>query len=126
VSADQTFDYVVVGGGSAGCVVAGELSQDASREVALLELGDRAEQHPETLHADGYKHAFANDDLVLERFSVPQPACGKQRLFLGSGKGLGGSGSINGMVYTRGDRADYASWPRGWQYDDVAPYFEQL
>jgi choline dehydrogenase len=126
VSGEQSFDYVVVGGGSSGCVVAGQLSQNASVEVALLELGERAEEHPETLAADGYKHAFANDALVLERFSVPQPGCGKQRLFLGSGRGLGGSGSINGMVYTRGDRADYASWPRGWQYDDVAPYFAQL
>lgn len=123
---DQTFDYVVVGGGSAGCVVAGQLSQDPAVQVLLLELGDRAEEHPETLAADGYKHAFANDALVLERFSVPQAACGKQRLFLGSGRGMGGSGSINGMVYTRGDRADYASWPRGWQYDDVAPFFAKL
>jgi choline dehydrogenase len=126
VSADQTFDYLVVGGGSAGCVVAGQLATDTDAEVALLELGDRAEQHPETLAADGYKYAFANDALVLERFSVPQPACGKQRLFMGSGMGMGGSGSINGMVYTRGDKLDYDSWPRGWQYADLAPWFEQL
>ncbi|HEX6240297.1 MAG TPA: GMC family oxidoreductase N-terminal domain-containing protein, partial [Polyangiales bacterium] len=98
----QTFDYLVVGGGSAGCAFAGQLAEDTDAQVALLELGDRAERHPETLAADGYKYAFANDALVLERFSVPQPACGKQRLFLGSGKGMGGSGSINGMVYTRG------------------------
>lgn len=126
MSAEQTFDYLVVGGGSAGCVVAGQLASESDAEVALLELGDRAEQHPETLAADGYKDAFANDALVLERFSVPQPACGKQRLFLGSGMGLGGSGSINGMVYTRGDKADYESWPRGWQYADVAPWFAEL
>jgi choline dehydrogenase len=123
---EQTFDYVVVGGGSAGCVVAGQLSEQPAMEVALLELGDTAERHPETLAADGYKHAFANDALLLERFSVPQPRCGKQRLFLGSGRGLGGSGSINGMVYTRGDRRDYDSWPAGWHYDDVAPAFEKL
>lgn len=122
----QTFDYVVVGGGSSGCVLAGELSRTIDAEVALLELGDRAEQHPETLVADGYKDAFANDALVLERFSTPQPACGGQRLFLGSGMGLGGSGSINGMVYTRGDRQDYASWPRGYQYADLEPWFQRL
>jgi choline dehydrogenase len=126
VSDEQSFDYVVVGGGSSGCVVAGQLAEDRSLQVALLELGDRAEDHPETLDADGYKHAFANDALLLERFSVPQPSCGNQRLFLGSGRGMGGSGSINGMVYTRGDRADYESWPDGWQYDDVAPFFEGL
>lgn len=123
---DQVFDYVVVGGGSSGCVVAGKLSEDTGAQVALLELGARAEEHPETLVADGYKYAFANDALVMERFSTPQPSCGNQRLFLGSGRGMGGSGSINGMVYTRGDRLDYASWPEGWRYDDLAPAFEQL
>jgi choline dehydrogenase len=123
---DERFDYIVVGGGSAGCVVAGELARDASLTVALVELGDRADLHPETLSADGYKDAFANDALVLERFSVPQPHCGKQRLFLGSGKGMGGSGAINGMVYTRGSREDYEAWPRGWQYDDLSPAFEAV
>ncbi|HEY6876603.1 MAG TPA: GMC family oxidoreductase N-terminal domain-containing protein, partial [Polyangiales bacterium] len=123
---EQRFDYVIVGGGSSGSVVAGELARDANTSVALLELGDRAEDHPETLDADGYKDAFANDALVLERFSVPQPECGDQRLFLASGKGLGGSGAINGMVYTRGSRQDYASWPRGWQYDDLVPSFEAV
>jgi choline dehydrogenase len=123
---EQSFDFIVVGGGSAGCVVAGQLSEAPELEVALLELGDSAEDHPETLAADGYKHAFANDALLLERFSEPQPRCGGQRLFLGSGRGLGGSGSINGMVYTRGDRRDYDSWPRGWRYDEIAPAFEAL
>jgi choline dehydrogenase len=123
---EQSFDYIVVGGGSAGCVVAGLLSEQTDAQVALLELGERAERHPETLLADGYKDAFANDALLLERFSVPQARCGKQRLFLGSGRGMGGSGSINGMVYTRGDRRDYDSWPRGWQYTDIAPVFERL
>lgn len=123
---EERFDYVIVGGGSSGSVVAGELARDANTSVALLELGDRADDHPETLAADGYKDAFANDALVLERFSVPQPKCGDQRLFLASGKGLGGSGAINGMVYTRGSREDYASWPRGWQYDDLVPSFEAV
>lgn len=127
---ERVFDYVVVGGGSAGCVVAGELARasggTAPAEVALLELGDSADAHPETLAADGYKDAFANDALVFERFSAPQPACGGHRLFLGSGKGLGGSGAINGMVYTRGAREDYAHWPEGWRYDDLVPAFEAL
>jgi choline dehydrogenase len=122
----QRFDYVVVGGGSSGSVVAGELARDPKISVALLELGDGAEDHPETLAADGYKDAFVNDALVLERFSLPQPECGRQRLFLASGKGLGGSGAINGMVYTRGSREDYASWPRGWHYDDLLSSFEAV
>jgi len=123
---DERFDYIVVGGGSSGCVVAGELARDSSLSVALVELGDRADAHPETLSADGYKDAFANDALVLERFSSAQPHCGQQRLFLASGKGMGGSGAINGMVYTRGSREDYDSWPRGWQYDDLTPAFEAV
>jgi choline dehydrogenase len=122
----QSFDYIVVGGGSSGCVVAGELATQARLEVALIEQGDDAEDHPETLEADGYKHAFANDALLLDRFSTPQEHCRQHRLYLGSGKGLGGSGSINGMVYTRGAREDYASWPRGYQYDDLAPLFQSL
>ena len=123
---DPRFDYLVVGGGSSGCVVAGELARDESLSVGLIELGEPAEAHPETLSADGYKDAFANDALVLERFSTPQPQCGQQRLFLGSGKGMGGSGSINGMVYTRGSREDYDSWPEGWRYDELVKSFEAV
>jgi len=103
----ERYDYIVVGGGSAGCIAAAELSRDPALSVLLLEAGDRAEAHPETLRADGYKYAFANDALIWERFSVEQPQCGCQRLFMGSGTGLGGSGSVNGMVYIRGAREDY-------------------
>jgi choline dehydrogenase len=122
----ERYDYVVVGGGSAGCIVAAELSADPSVRVLLLEAGDRAEAHPETLAADGYKDAFVNDALIWERFSVPQSGCGQQRLFMGTGTGLGGSGSVNGMVYTRGAREDYAEWPSGWQWEDVVSDFEAI
>ncbi len=122
----RTFDYIVVGGGSAGCVVAGELSRDPSIRVALIELGARAEDHPETLRADGYKDAFANDRLLIERFSVAQGASADKRYFLGTGRGLGGSGSINGMVYTRGAVQDYAEWPQGYRYADLVPAFEAV
>lgn len=123
---EQTFDYIVVGGGSAGCVVAGELSRDPRVRVALIELGARAEDHPETLRADGYKDAFANDRLLIERFSVAQRASADKRYFLGTGRGMGGSGSINGMVYTRGAVQDYAEWPVGYRYADLVPAFEAV
>jgi choline dehydrogenase len=120
----QGFDYIVVGAGSAGCIVAAELAADAT--VLLLEHGDRAEDHPETLRADGYKDAFINDRVIWERFSEPQPGCDGARLFMGSGRGVGGSGSVNGMVYTRGARQDFDAWPEGWRWDDVAPHFAAL
>src|SRR6476659_1316813 len=123
----MVFDYVVVGGGSAGCVAAGQLAEDPSVSVLLLECGDRADDHPETLAADGYKKAFVNDRVMWERFSVPQDGCAGNRLFMGSGRGLGGSGSVNAMVYTRGARFDYEQWNvDGWRWDDLVPTFEKL
>ena len=121
------FDHVIIGGGSAGCVAAGKLSEDPRVRVLLLEQGDAAEQHPETLRADGYKDAFINDRLMYERFSVPQAACLHRPLFMGSGRGMGGSGSINAMVYLRGSAADFRAWDTpGWSWDDVRPDFEAI
>src|SRR5512139_1563493 len=119
------YDYVVVGGGSSGCVAAATLAESGAR-VLVLEQGDRAEENPETLRSDGYKDAFVNDRLMIERFSVPQPGCGKRKIFLGSGRGAGGSGGINAMVYTRGSREDFDAWGQGWRWDDVRADFEAV
>lgn len=119
----DAFDYVVVGGGSAGCVAAGKLAEDPANRVLVLETGPAAETHPETLSADGYKYAFANDAVMWERFTVPQRHAGDQRIFVGSGSVVGGSASVNGMVYTRGSKLDYDEWPEGWRWDDVVPDF---
>lgn len=121
----EPYDCIVVGGGSAGCIVAAELAEGGKR-VLLLERGEAAEAHPETLTAEGYKYAFANDRLMLERFTVPQRGCDGRRLFAGTGMGMGGSGSVNGMVYTRGSALDYAEWPEGYHWDDLLPDFEAL
>lgn len=120
------FDYIVVGGGSSGCVAAAELAKDGAYRVLLLEAGPRAEEHPESLDADGYKNAFINDAIIWERFSVPQIFSAGERIFMGSGTVMGGSGSVNGMVYTRGSREDWNEWPAGWKWDDVVPDFETL
>src|SRR3954469_9220457 len=122
----DAWDYIVVGGGSAGCIAAANLAADPSVRVLLLERGEPAEANPETLTADGYKYAFANDRVILERFTVPQKGCGGRRLFAGTGKGMGGSGSVNGMVYTRGSKLDYAEWPEGYRWDDLLPDFEAI
>ncbi len=124
VSQVSTYDYVVVGGGSAGCIVAAELCRHA--RVLLLESGPPAEEHPETLTASGYKDAFINDAVMGERFTVPQKDAGRQRIFAGTGTVMGGSGSVNGMVYTRGARLDYAEWPAGWRWEDVQSDFLAL
>jgi choline dehydrogenase-like flavoprotein len=122
---ERKFDYVVVGGGSAGCVAAGTLA-DAGKSVLILEKGPHADLHPRTLDADGYKDTFVNDAVFFDRFSEPQARAAEQRIFLGTGHVLGGSGAVNGMVYTRGSKEDYAEWPVGWRWDDVVPDFETL
>lgn len=122
----QSFDYVVVGGGSSGCIAAAGLADNPDNAVLLLEAGPAAEEHPETLSANGYKHAFINDELFWDRFSTPQTHSAKNRYFLGTGSVLGGSGSVNGMVYTRGAVQDYDEWPEGWRWNDVVPHFEEL
>ncbi len=122
---NEISDYVVVGGGSAGCVCAGVLA-DGGASVTLLEQGPSAEEHPAVLRADGYKDAFVDDGVFIERFSEPQPHAGNQRIFMGTGGVVGGSGAINAMVYTRGARQDLDEWPVGWRWDDCVPHFEAL
>ena len=107
-------------------IVAAGLTDDPTIRVLLLEAGPAAEEHPETLVAAGYKEAFINDAVMGERFSVPQAHSAKQRVFAGTGTVMGGSGSVNGMVYTRGAREDYAEWPRGWNWGDIERDFEAI
>ena len=95
--------------------------------MLLLEAGAAAEEHPETLAAAGYKQAFINDALMYDRYSVPQTECADHRLFVGTGRGVGGSGAINAMVYTRGSIHDYEMWGvDGWRWPDVEPRFRGL
>ncbi|MCH9673783.1 MAG: GMC family oxidoreductase N-terminal domain-containing protein [Gammaproteobacteria bacterium] len=118
-------DYVVVGAGSAGCVVACRLVQ-AGATVALLEAGPR--DRDVRIHVPAALRPLLHDDAVNWNFSSePVDGAGGRRIALPRGRVLGGSSSINGMLYVRGNPADYDGWAqrgcRGWSYDEVLPYF---
>jgi choline dehydrogenase len=123
----MSVDYIVVGAGSAGCVVACRLVQSGAR-VALLEAGPR-DRNPR-IHVPAALRPLLYDSRVNWNFSSePTPGSGGRRIGLPRGRVLGGSSSINGMLYVRGNAADYDGWAqrgcRGWSYDDVLPLFKR-
>jgi choline dehydrogenase-like flavoprotein len=123
---DDTFDYVIVGGGSAGCVLAGRLSEDANVRVCLIEAGP-ADRHP-LIHVPlGVTWLIKHPRLNWCYWSTPQEHVAGRSIFLPRGRVLGGSSSINGSIYMRGHRADYDDWAKwgnpGWSYAEVLPYF---
>jgi choline dehydrogenase-like flavoprotein len=122
----QEFDYVVVGGGSAGAALAARLSEREDRTVALLEAGN-SDSHP-FIHVPSFVAAAINTKSLNWRFStVPQPGMAGRQIGVPRGKVIGGSGAINGMVYFRGHPADFDAWSdmgaKGWSYREVLPYF---
>ncbi|MDR2990605.1 MAG: choline dehydrogenase [Burkholderiaceae bacterium] len=124
----DTFDFVVVGAGSGGCVVAGRLTEDAATSVALLEAGGTCDNWIVTMPAGTalmVPRAINNWSLN----TVPQPGLNGRIGYQPRGKGLGGSSAINAMIYTRGHRWDYDQWAAlgntGWAYADVLPYFKR-
>jgi choline dehydrogenase len=118
-----TFDTIIVGAGSAGCVLASRLSEQSARNVLLLEAGPRDTNL--WIHVPlGYGKLFARTDVNWAYESDPEPALNGRRVFTPRGKVLGGSSSINGLVYIRGQREDFDAWGiRGWDFDSLAPYF---
>src|SRR6202163_3826562 len=119
------FDYVIVGAGSAGCVLANRLSEDPDSQILLLEAGPPDTN--ENIHVPlGYLKLGATE-IDWDYHSMPEKECFGRRIPLPRGKVMGGSSSMNAMVYIRGNRADYDEWAAegaaGWSYDDLLPYF---
>jgi choline dehydrogenase len=124
---DLQADYVVVGAGSAGCVLADRLSEDGAR-VVLLEAGP-SDWHPMIHVPAGALHLRANPLVNWNYYAEAEEGTGNRPLHWPRGRVLGGTSSINGMLYVRGNPADYDGWAqmgcRGWSYEDVLPYFKK-
>jgi choline dehydrogenase len=126
---DLAFDVVVVGAGSAGCVVAGRVSESRDAEVCLIEAGDR-DRNPWFHIPMGFGKTIMNPNYTWGYKTEPDPGIGDRSLAWVRGRVLGGSGSINGLVFLRGAVEDYDEWERlgakGWSYRDVLPYFRKM
>jgi choline dehydrogenase len=125
----DTFDYVIVGAGSAGCVIASRLSEDPSVTVCVLEAGPR-DWHPYIHLPAGFIKTFYMKSINWGYQQEPGPYTNGRSIYAPRGKTLGGSSSINGHVYNRGQSQDFDTWAqmgnRGWSYSDVLPHFRRM
>lgn len=122
------FDYIIVGAGSAGCVLANRLSESGRFRVLLLEAGGQ-DTNPWIHVPLGYGKLFRDKSVNWMFETEPQAQLNQRRIIQPRGKVLGGSSSINGLIYMRGQREDYDQWRQmgavGWAYDDVLPFFRK-
>jgi choline dehydrogenase len=129
LTVDGDFDYIIVGGGTAGCVLADRLTADGTARVLLLEAGPPATSLWISMPA-GMGRLFVNPRYNWGFLGQPEPTLGGRELYFPQGRVLGGSSAINGMAFVRGQPQDYDGWrvggATGWGWGDVLPYFERL
>jgi choline dehydrogenase-like flavoprotein len=119
------FDYIIIGAGSAGCVLASRLTEDPACRVLLLEAG--GEDDSPLIRTPAFYGQLQDSPYDWAYRTIPQAHMNGRRIFVPQGRVLGGSSAINFMIYIRGNRGDYDQWcysgNDGWAYDDVLPYF---
>jgi choline dehydrogenase len=125
----ESFDYVIIGAGSAGCVLANRLSANGRYQVLLLEAGPR-DRYPWIHIPIGYAKTMFHPRYNWRYYTEPDPGMHHRQIYWPRGKVLGGSSSINGLIFIRGQRQDYDNWAAmgniGWSWSDVLPYFVSL
>ena len=121
-------DYIIIGGGSAGCVLANRLSEDQACRVLLLEAGGNADRFINRMPAGGMT-LLGKPETDWCHVTEPDPSLNGRQSPWSAGRLLGGGSSVNGMIYIRGDRSDYDEWAamgcEGWSWNDVIPYFRK-
>ena len=126
---ESDYDYIIIGAGSAGCVLASRLSEDPNNRVLILEAGPM--DYKLMIHVPaGVYHAYKDPSINWNYQSEPEADCEDRNIDLPRGKVIGGSSSINSMVYMRGHPLDYDRWAENfnlpqWRYADCLPYFKR-
>jgi len=123
----MSYDYIIIGAGSAGCVLANRLSADATKKVLLIEAG--GPNNKMEIHIPGAYTKLNRTEVDWQFWTEPQKEIDQRKLYIPRGKTLGGSSSTNAMAYVRGNKADFNEWAAlgntGWGYEEVLPYFKK-